>query len=449
MASRNFYLQLILRVSFITLTALGWAFLFERGYYVLCFFALVLLIFQAWQLIYYINNINRKIAYFFDAIRNEDFTLHFPEKDLIKSFKKLNHSLNRVNALIQDIHVKKQEQEQFYKEIIKQANIGILAYNTKGHIVFSNPTVEKLLNYKPLNHIKQLAQVDKELFALFEDLKPFEQKLYQLTNEREKTQLAIKSTAISNNNQELLLVVIQDIHKELDEKETDSWIKLIRVLTHEIMNTITPITSISESILRYFKNDNEMANADTIEVKHIENTVKGLEVIKEQGNDLMIFVQSYRTLLSVPEPDKEIIEAQKLLSKVLVLIQQEGTNTNINIELKINPDNLELFVDSKQITQVLINLGKNAIQSLNNKEGGLIKIYAGINNSNKKFITISDNGAGIAPELIEEIFVPFFTTKNYGTGIGLSLSKQIMQLHGGTLMVHSVPEKETSFILLF
>lgn len=449
MASRNFYLHIIFRVTLITLNAIVLAFLFEQGQYVICLFVLFLLIFQAWQLVYYINNINRKIAYFFDAIRNEDFTLHFPEKDLIKSFKQLNHSLNRVNSLIQDVHIKKQEQEQFYQEIIKQANIGILALNNKGHIVFSNPTVEKLLNYRPLNHIKQLAQVDKELYVLFQSLKPFDQKLFQLTNEREKTQLAIKSTSIHINQQEILVVVIQDIHKELDEKETDSWIKLIRVLTHEIMNTITPITSISESILGYFKNDNKMVNASAIKVKHIENTAKGLEVIKEQGNDLMSFVQSYRTLLSVPEPDKEIVNAKKLLSKVLVLIQQDRDNSNVEIKLTIDPEKLELFIDSKQITQVLINLGKNALQSLLNKEGGVVKISAGINKSQKKYITVSDNGPGIDPELIDEVFVPFFTTKNSGTGIGLSLSKQIMQLHGGSLMVHSIPKKKTTFILTF
>ena len=449
MASRNFYIHIILRVTFITLTALGLAFLFTKGFYVVCFFMLGFLCFQAWQLVYYINNINRKLAYFFDAIKNEDFTLHFPEKDLIESFQSLNQSLNRVNALIQDVHLKKQEQEQYYQEILKHSNIGILTFNEKGHIIFSNPTVEKLLNYKPLNHIKQLAQVDKGLYALFEDLKPFDQKLYQLTNEREKTQLAIKSTSININKQELLLVVIQDINKELDEKKTDSWVKLIRVLTHEIMNTITPITSISESILRYFKKDDKMVNADTFEVKHIENTIKGLEVIKEQGNDLMSFVQSYRTLLSVPEPDKEIVEAKKLLSKVLVLMQQDGVNNKVEIKLDITPENLELFVDSKQITQVMINLAKNALQSLKNKENGIIKMSAGINNANKKYITVTDNGSGIAPELIEEIFVPFFTTKNSGTGIGLSLSKQIMQLHGGSLMVHSVPDKNTTFVSTF
>lgn len=449
MASRNFYFQIVFRVLFICLTALGSAFLFNGNLYLFSFFVLILLMLQAWNLVYYINNINRKIAYFFDAIRNEDFTLHFPEKDLIKSFKRLNQSLNRVNALIQDIHLKKQEQEQFYQEVIRQANIGILAFNTKGHIIFSNPTVEKLLNYRPLNHIKQLAQVDQNLYKLFEDLKPFDQKLFQLTNEREKTQLAIKTTAIRIENESLLLVVIQDIHKELDENETNSWVKLIRVLTHEIMNSITPITSISESILKYFKTGDGLIPLKDFSENHIKNSAKGLEVIKEQGNDLMSFVGSYRTLLNVPEPQKELVKASKILEKVNVLLGQNETMKKIKIHFATTPEDLELFIDEKQITQVLVNLVKNALQSIDTKEGGVIKVVAGINRSDKKFITVADNGAGILPELIDEIFVPFFTTKLTGTGIGLSLSKQILQLHGGSLMVKSVPEKETVFTLLF
>ncbi len=449
MASINFYLQVILRVFLIIISALILAFLFVKEYYALSIFILVLLILQGRLLVYYINHTNRKIAYFFDAIKNEDFTLHFPEKDLIKSFKDLNHSLNRVNALIQEVHLKKQEQEQYYQIILKQANIGILAFNEKGHIIFSNPTVERLLNHSPLNHIKQLAQVDEKLYGLFDGLKPFDQKLFQLTNEREKRQLAIKSTAISINKENLLLVVIQDIHKELDEKETDSWIKLIRVLTHEIMNTITPMTSISESILKYYKTEKGLITIDHFDEKHIENTVKGLEVISEQGDNLMSFVQSYRTLLSVPEPDKEIVLVKTLLEKVIVLMNQDDSTNKVTIDLEVFPENLELFIDKKQINQVLVNLGKNALQSLEGNKKGILKITAGINNADKKFIKISDNGPGIPLELVEEIFVPFFTTKNTGTGIGLSLSKQILRLHGGTIEVYSIPNTETSFVLTF
>ena len=248
MVSRSIYWQLVLRIILLSITAVGMAFIYFKDNYILSAFLLFALIVQTYLLTQYINQTNRKIAYFFEAIKNEDFTLRFPEKLTVKSLEELNHSLNMLNEMIQGIHIKKQAQEQYYLEIIKQADIGIFTFNAKGHILFANPKIEELFNYKPLNHIKQLAQIDDKLYTLFSDLKPFERKLIQLSNEREKKQIALKSTATTLNGQELILVVAQDIHQELDEKETDSWVRLIRVLTHEIMNSITPITSISESV---------------------------------------------------------------------------------------------------------------------------------------------------------------------------------------------------------
>ncbi|MBM1106522.1 histidine kinase [Aurantibacter crassamenti] len=449
MVSRHIYLQLILRILLIPVAGLGFGFFFFNEQYILCGVAVFILILLTTSLIHYVNQTNRKIAYFFDAIKNEDFTLRFPEKLSVKSLEELNHSLNMLNEMIQEIHLKKQAQEQYYQEIIKQADIGILTINDKGHILFANATIEKLFNYTPLNHIKQLRQVDEDLYELFNDLKPFERKLVQLTNEREKKQLALKSTAISFEKQDLLLVVVQDIDKELDEKETDSWVKLIRVLTHEIMNTITPITSISESILKYYKTDKGLIPIENIEESHIKNTTKGLEVIKQQGGDLMEFVQSYRSFLSLPKPDKALIKADRLLDKIKVLMDQENDDSKVKFEIIVNPLDLEFYIDEKQILQILINLSKNALQSLKGQENGIIKIIAALSTGGEKYIQILDNGPGIEPELIDEIFVPFFTTKDTGTGIGLSLSKQIMHLHGGTIKVHSVPNKQTSFLLVF
>ncbi len=447
MVSRNIYLQLIFRIIFLSITAIGMAFFYFKDNYILSVFLLVILIAQTYFLIQYINQTNRKIAYFFDAIKNEDFTLRFPEKLSIKSLEELNHSLNMLNEMIQDIHLKKQAQEQYYQEIIKQAEIGIMTFNTKGHILFANPKIEDLFNYTPLNHIKQLSQVDTKLYELFADNKPFERKLVQLTNEREKKQIALKSTATTLNGNEMLLVVAQDIHQELDEKETDSWVRLIRVLTHEIMNTITPITSISESVLKYYKTDDGLVPLENYTEGHIQNTVKGLEVIKEQGGNLMEFVQSYRSFLSLPKPDKTLVSARKLLGKIKLLMSQESQNSHISFEVETNPDSLELYIDEKQISQILINLSKNAFQSLGNRENGAIKITAGTARDNKKYISVWDNGPGIPEDLIEEIFVPFFTTKNTGTGIGLSLSKQIMHLHGGSMSV--VSRENTRFTLTF
>ncbi len=449
MASRNFYFQLILRVLLITSTSIALAISYVNQWYLATGILAILLVSQTYFLITFINSTNRKIAYFFDAIKNEDFTLRFPERVSIKSFKELNRSLNRVNGLIQEVHLQLQIREQYYQQILKQANIGIMTFNKKGHILFSNPTLEKLLNYKPLNHIKQLAQVDQGLYEIFEKLEPFDRELVQLTNEREKTHLAVKATSMSLDRQSLLLVTVQDIHKELDEKETDSWIRLIRVLNHEIMNTITPITSISESILKYYQLKDGLAPSEYITEDLVKNTAKGLGVIQEQGRNLMDFVHSYRSFLSLPPPDKALVPAQKLLDNVKTLMDQQSQNSAIYFEAKADPENLELFIDEKQISQILINLCKNALQSLEGKEKGMVKILSGTNEIGQKFIEVWDNGPGIPEDLIDEIFVPFFTTKNAGTGIGLSLSKQIMHLHGGNIKVRSVPNRETSFLLTF
>lgn len=449
MASRHFYFQLIIRVLLIVLTALALAFSVAWWKYLAIAFCTVLLVVQVYALITFINRTNRKIAYFFDAIKNEDFTLRFPEGVAIKSFKELNQSLNRVNGLIQEVHLQLQIREQYYQEILKQASIGIMTYNEKGHILFSNPTLEKLLDHSPLNHIKQLMQVDEDLYHIFNTFQPFERKLFQLSNEREQTQLALKSTPLTLDGKSLLLVVVQDIHKELDEKETESWVRLIRVLTHEIMNTITPIASISDSIIKYYRNNGRITPLEELEENQIKNTLKGLEVIKEQGGDLMDFVQSYRSLLHVPEPNKSIVKGKDLLEKIDVLMSARLHDGQVDFQVGCHPEDLEFFIDEKQIVQVLINLAKNALQSVGGIEKGKVRMLAGADGNGIKYIEVLDNGPGIPPEVMDEIFVPFFTTKSEGTGIGLSLSKRVVQLHGGSIQVRSVPNQETVFRLIF
>lgn len=449
MASRNFYIQLIVRVVLLTLTAIAMAFSLAHQWHFTTGVCALALVIQMFSLITFINSTNRKIAYLFDAIKNEDFTLRFPESATLESFKELNRSLNRVNGLIHEVHLQLQIREQYYQEILKQASIGIMTFNAKGHILFANPTLEQLLDYTPLNHIKQLKQVDEKLYEIFKDFKPFQRKLFQLSNEREQTQLALKSSPLKLDGQELLLVVAQDIHKELDEKETESWVRLIRVLTHEIMNTITPITSISDSIIKYYRKGSKITPLEELEESQIKNTLKGLEVIKEQGGDLMDFVQSYRSLLHVPDPNKSLVKGKALLDKIDVLMSARLTDGNSAFKTLCNPENLEFYIDEKQISQVLINLAKNALQSVENTENGKVLIVAGTDENDSKFIDVIDNGPGIPPEVMDEIFVPFFTTKSEGTGIGLSLSKRVMQLHGGNIQVRSTPAKETVFRLTF
>ncbi len=449
MISRHFYFYLIVQVSLITISAVGFGIAISNGHYFLGVALFVLLVIQTALLINYMNQTNRKIAHLFDSIKNEDFTFSFSEEVKPKSLKALHQSLNRVNQLIQNTQIKNRTQETYYQEILKQANIGILAINNAGHILFSNLTAKKILNTNQLSHIRQLEKIDTPFFDFLSESKAIDKKLVQLTNERETIQLTLKSTEVTLDGKTLKLITIQDINSELDEKETDSWMKLIRVLTHEIMNSVAPITSISESILNYYKTENGEASVKQIDESRIKNTIKGLEVIKNQGNDLMSFVQSYRSFLSIPVPDKKIIIVEKLLEKVKVLAGQVAGFDAISCQIDSIVDNLEIFADEKQITQILINLSKNAIQSMAGKTDGVLTFTSGITADRGKYIAVKDNGSGIPQEIIDQIFIPFFTTKSDGTGIGLSLSKKIMQLHGGNIILQSIPTKETIFTLVF
>jgi two-component system nitrogen regulation sensor histidine kinase NtrY len=449
MASIKFYILIIIRIVLIAVLTFFIAFTLLKDFKLLAGLLLIFLIFQIVFLIRYLNRTNIKIAYFFDSLVNEDFTIRFPEDANPKSLMQLHTSINKVKNLIRETQIKNRLQENYYQEILKQAKIGILMLNDKGHVIFANPTIKKILNSNQLNHLRQLEKVDSNLFNLLSNLQPFERKLYQLTSERETNHLVIRATQVVLDNNVLKLITIQEINNELDEKETDSWTKLIRVLTHEIMNTIAPISSISESILNYYKGEDGLLSLNEISEVQIKNTVEGLEIIKNQGNDLVSFVQAYRNLLSIPVPDKKIIEVPKLLKKIKVLANQDKVFDSILFEVNNTIENLEIFADEKQITQVLVNLSKNAIQSLHDMKGGCIEFKSGINSHNEKYISVNDNGPGISLELIDQIFVPFFTTKTDGSGIGLSLSKQIMKMHGGSLKVHSQPSLKTSFSLYF
>jgi len=267
--------------------------------------------------------------------------------------------------------------------------------------------------------------------------------------EHGEIQLSLKATSFKTDEQELVILSIQDIKNELDEKELDSWMKLIRVLMHEIMNSITPITSLSESLSNIYSKDGKPVLPDQVTDKTIATTLQGLNVIKEQGNGLMSFVESYRKLTRVPEPDKKIFKVADLINRITTLYSslEKSNKTVLSFSLK-NPD-LEIYADQNLISQVLINLLKNALEANEKNPEGKILLSAGINSDNHIEICVSDNGPGISKDNLDKIFVPFFTTRNTGSGIGLSISKQIMKVHGGNLKVRSVINKETVFCLSF
>jgi len=450
MVSKDLYYKIIIRVIFITITAFGIAYftLYKQLDFII--YTGIVLTLQVIWLIKFLNNTNKKIAFFFNAAENDDSSIHFPFQSKNKLTNDLHKSLNRVNFLIQNIKIENRQQEQYYHSILEQATVGILTLNDKGHILLANTTAKKLLNYEQLTHIQQLKRIDEKLFTLVSKLKPFDQKLMALTNERETIQLSIRSKPITIGTENFILIIIQNINNELDEKETDAWIKLFRVLTHEIMNSIAPIISLSETLSKIFETENSKKLPSELNEKDIEKTIKGLDVIKVQGKDLTSFVASYRSLTKIPKPEKEIILVETLFNKIRILSSQEDGFQEIKFEISIKPKDLEIYADEKQIIQVLLNLTKNAIQSINKTfNQGLIQLKASKDEYSNVIVSVKDNGLGIPLEIQDQIFIPFFTTKEEGTGIGLSLSKHIMRLHGGSLIVKSSSKEDTVFTLSF
>ena len=421
----------------------GWL-IFENNALIPGIFTSVIFIFQVVELISFLNRTNTKIAFFFDAIRNDDSTLNFPEKTGNKSLNELNASLNKVNELIKNIKFELQEQEQYYKTILEHVSIGIISFNESGNIYLSNTAARNLLGHEHLTHINQISQIDKKLFSAIKELQPGDRKLVSFNGKTGIVQLSLKSTLFKTAQETFQLVAIQDIKTELETQELESWIKLIRVLTHEIMNTVAPITSLSQTILEYFKNLAGQLPSEKI----IGNTIKGLEVINERGTGLIGFVETYRKLTRIPQPDKKPVSVAHLFENTITLVKYEPFNEQVQILWDVKPPDLEIIADEKQIAQVLINLLKNSMEALKNKADGKILLKGEINANGRELITITDNGPGITEDLMDKIFIPFFTTKDNGSGIGLSLSRQIMQMHGGSLKVESKPQK-TIFTIVF
>jgi nitrogen fixation/metabolism regulation signal transduction histidine kinase len=300
-----------------------------------------------------------------------------------------------------------------------------------------------------LTHLQQIDRVDKKLFRVVRDLKPFDRRLAPINTKQGEVQLLLKTTSFGSNENELIILSIQDIKHELDEKEVDSWMRLIRVLMHEIMNSITPITSLSESLLKIYSSGDKPVQPDDVTGKTIATTVQGLNVIREQGKGLMAFVESYRKLTRIPKPEMKLFSVAELFSRVKILSDSLEKGGNMEISFRMNDPHLEIFGDENLISLVLINLIKNAAEANENNPCCRISVVSGTDLNRHPEITVTDNGPGISPENLEEIFIPFFTTRENGSGIGLSISKQIMGAHGGSLKARSIPGSETIFCLSF
>lgn len=450
MISKWLYINVIIRVSAIVLLSILMAYSFF-GVHFLRFsvISIVMLTIVTVNLISYVNRTNRNIRFFFDSVKNDDTNLTFSVSSSRGSISELYESMNHVNHQIQQLKLDNRQQEQYFSKVLEHLATGIITYDKKGFIHHANSAAKRFLGTNVLTHIQQTERIDRKLYRTIVDLKPFERQLVAINTRQGDIQLSLKSTSFGTNENELMILSIQDIKHELDAKEVDSWMKLIRVLMHEIMNSITPITSLSESLSNIYRSGEKSVTAAQVTDKAINTTLQGLKVIKEQGKGLMEFVETFRKLTRIPKPEMKLFRVSDLFSRVKTLAGALEKGNRTQMKFYIDLPDLEIFADENLISLVLINLIKNAIEANANNASPVIAVNAGRDLMNRPEICVVDNGPGISPENLDEIFIPFFTTRENGSGIGLSISKQIMAAHGGTLKVRSVPERETVFCMSF
>ncbi len=439
MVYKNFNIALFTRVFFLISFTVGATFLFISAEWTLFALCMLFLTLTIYNIIDYFNSVNRKLAFLFDSIRNEDSTLHFPERVRAKTTKKLHQSLNHLNEVISKIKIRNEHKERFFLEFMRHSTTGLMAVDEKGYVEIVNDAALKLFNTGILVHLKRLKQVNKELYEVIKSLKPNQSKTLKLSVKDELHIVLIKMVKLKFGEMNFNIYSLSDIKTELEEKEMETWQKLIRILTHEIMNSIAPISSISDTMMKYFHNGKKLS------VKEMDNIEHGLDVINDRSKGLIHFVDSYRTLTKIPKPVFKLIDVNTWLDSILLLFQDRAENDQIEIEVK-NEYKRETFLgDQKLLTQVVLNLLNNAADAIREVENKKIIIHITTTESGNISLKFIDNGPGISPENLDQVFIPFFTTKENGSGIGLSLSRQIVNLHKGQLLVHSQPGKETVF----
>jgi two-component system nitrogen regulation sensor histidine kinase NtrY len=449
MIYRSFNLTLVFRlVVFGTLTASLGILLLEKNW--LSSLPLLILVAIAMiDLLYFMNGINRKVAFFFDAVTNEDTTLHYSESVRTKSLLALHTSLNQLNKHISEIKIKNEHNERFFSEMLKYSATGLIAVDENGYIEQINDSALEIIGFPHIAHMDLLKQKNSELYEQMMRISPGEGRTIKLLVGTELRSLSVKVSFLNFGVSHYRLYSIFDIRAELEENELDSWHKLIRVMTHEIMNSIAPITSLSNTLSRIFTRDDKPLPVSEVTEKHIVNIIHGLEVIENTGKGLMHFVEDYRKLTRIPKPVFKPMQISQWLNAIYLLLKNRFDEEKIELKIITKGSHEELIGDEKLLTQVMINILNNAADALKNSKDKKIVIAVSGGSTGKTKISVTDNGMGIAPEEIEKIFIPFYTTKENGSGIGLDLSRKIMRLHKGTIAVFSEPGKQSTFTLIF
>ena len=447
MLFKRFNFKVILRIALLLLTLCAFAFIFGRKD--LLFNQIILagiIIFQVYDLVRFVSKTNYELSKFLLAVQYADYSVSYKNSGLGTSFEALNQAFFNVMDTIKEAKIQKEAQYQFLKMMVDTISIGIISLKEDDTIYLINKEAGTLLQVADLKHWNDLDATHPALTAKVDEAGEYGKQLVTLDNGR---QLSIGVSSMVLIKERYRLIIMQDIGREMEQKELEAWNKLIRILTHEIMNSITPITSLTDSLLRLLEDGNgHQKPVKALDDEDIGDIRFSLQTIQRRSDGMLKFVDDYRKLTKIPKPEPEAIHVKNLLESIITLMKAEADKKGILFHLDLSQSTQTIEADRKLIEQVLINIVTNSIHALQNKPGGIIDIHT-YTHEYQKMIAIKDNGEGIEEAKLESIFVPFYSTKTNGSGIGLSLSKQIMNLHNGTIKVFSKPGVGTSFTLVF
>ena len=446
MNSSQFNFRIIIHSALLAITSALFIWTLSRDYLVVTRFSLgILWVLQIVVLIYYVNKTNRDLLLFLQSFEFQDDTLTFNKKKRLP-FKQLYNEFNRIIDNFQKVKLEKEMEQQYFQYSIKHVDTGLISFDENGHVEVYNEAAKDFLQLEYVRQVYAFDRVKKGLAQQFIELKPGRQDMVKLIRSHEILFLAIRAAEFKMQDKTIKLISLQNIKNELDEKEMDSWQKLIRVLTHEIINSVSPISLLSSTLVKMFENDGKARSRSELDDQQVADALSGLKAINKRSQGLSRFVENYKSLTRIPEPVISEVKVDSLFEEIMILIKKGMSAKRVDFETEIFPEDLAIHADEKMIEQVLINLLKNALEAGKEVKDLKIKIVARDEKRAIK-IEVSDNGPGISEEVLENIFVPFYTTKKEGSGIGLSLSRQIIRKHGGNLEVISREGDGATFII--
>ncbi len=449
MVHRRFIINCIVRVILLAVTVFVLFYLFlETQFRAAGILVTLAAAYQVFALGRYVTRTNRDLAQLLLSIRYSDFSRSFTDGLKGSGFEELTAALNEVIAEFRRAKLEKEEHFRFLQTIIDHVGVGLLAFQADGNVELINNAAKRMLKIPSLRRIADLTPISSKLAETLMGLAPGENRLVKLKRDDRLLQLSIYATGFVLRQRPLLLVAMQDIQNELEEKEMVSWQNLIRVLTHEIMNSIAPIASLASTANGLLAGECDMEPTDARSDK-IRDVCTAVETIEKRSRGLIAFIEKYRELTRIPPPQFQIVRVSDLMERVKSLMKDQLDQKAAAFQTLVEPHSLEITADPALIEQVLINLCKNALEAANAQEKARIDLSAETDGQGNAVIKVIDNGKGIPEEVAERIFIPFFTTKPGGSGIGLSLSRQIMRLHKGNLSVGATPDGETVFTLRF